>query len=190
MRRKLILLAGLLAIPATASANAGVPIAPMVGMSIAFYLPLLITVELVVIRWRLKVSWMTAAAWSAKWNAITTLLGFPLLLMLIFAVFTMLYSAAPDFLDGYGVLGHIFWTFPPSPYPEPQPDSWKVFVTCSSLIWTVVAFSLSVAVEEWLAKREPTLAATPRRLIHTTVLYGNMLSYLPLWAIMIGEGIN
>jgi len=66
--KRAILIAGLLALPATASANVGVSIAPGVGLELGLYLPDLILIEFLVLRLALPLSWKQALACSTDWG--------------------------------------------------------------------------------------------------------------------------
>ncbi|MFA5205053.1 MAG: hypothetical protein WC708_11685 [Lentisphaeria bacterium] len=79
--KRAILIVGLLALPATASANVGAPIAPGVGLELGLYLPGLILIEFLVLRLTLPLTWKQALACSTEWNIITTLVGFPVVLL-------------------------------------------------------------------------------------------------------------
>lgn len=171
-----------LALPVTAYANIGVPIAPVVGIEIGFYLPGLILIECLAIQFALRLGWRKSLSCSAKWNAVTTLIGFPVVLFMIYCLLLLGSITGLDVPRALGVVGHLYWSFPPAMYPAKQPDSWHVFLTCAMLIWTVVAFALSVAIEERLARRSSALAGVDPKRIHQTILAANVISYVPLWA--------
>lgn len=176
-----ILTVAALALPVAAYANAGLPIAPLVGVEIALYLPGLILIECLVLRWALPLSWRQAFECSVVWNGVTTLVGFPVTLLFLFGLLFVLSLVGLDFHNGLGNLGHLYWSFYPVTDPAAPPEWWRPFLMWAMLFWTFVAFVLSVVIEEWLARRCFELKDAGRKRVHRAILGANTVSYIPLW---------
>ncbi len=182
MKRKwTIIFFALFAFPVEACANVGVPIAPTVGIEIILYFPGLILLECLVIQYTLRIGWKKSFINSLKWNVVTTLIGFPVMLFMIYWIIYLVAISGIDVPQSLAAMGNFYWSFPPAMYPAKQPGSWYIFMTCAMLFWTVIAFALSVSVEEFLAKRSSVLIRVDPKKIHKTILAANIVSYTPLW---------
>jgi hypothetical protein len=85
-----------------------------------------------------------------------------------------------DVNRGVGILTHLYWSGPAIRAPE-QPHSWYTFLRYATLLWTVVAFALSVEIEERLARHSSDLRGIDPKQIHWAILAANVVSYIPLW---------
>ncbi len=154
--------------PAAARADAGVPMLPVAYPIILLFLVPVIAIEAVYIRGRLHTSWRNTIVATAGSNAITLLLGYPLLWILwVIPVFV-----APDFLDG--LRSRALLTVFTAAWPVPgYPDTWTVPIAFVLLL--VPSFLLSAFVEglllgrfHWLRSDQPSTG---------TVWVANALSY-------------
>ncbi len=185
------LLAGL-ACPA-AYADTGIPIAPVVGVELWLYIPFVIIIELFVVQRILRLGWKRAFRAVLDANAVSTVLGFPLLVLAVYVgilasafVLWMIWgdSAAPRWLETAFSISFIFWAPPLDAVgTDSQSLYFRVFWKSSAALWCVVAFALSLVTEEWIFRHCRWIDdSTPPADIHRAVLLANLASYVPLLA--------
>ena len=162
--------------PLFVNANVGVPIAPLIGVEMGLYLPLVILIECVILKKRWRISWTSAGKYSILWNFLTTLIGFPLVLAGLFGMMMVLWERVPESII---ILFQLYWAFPFEKSFAPR--EWMYFLMSASLLWTVIAFLLSTVLENWFARRTKALKELSRKQIHDGIILANIGSYLPLW---------
>jgi len=173
-----------------AFADAGIPIAPVVGIELWLYVPFLLLIETAVVAKVLGLGRKKSFRAVLDANAVSTVAGFPLLLLAIFAIVATVGFAAnwvwsevwPGWLGRLFSVFALYWA--PSPYVGFAGETnspFKIFQLCATLIWVVVAFAVSVVVEEWVFLHCRWIDdSVPRRRIHRAVLVANLASYAPL----------
>jgi hypothetical protein len=153
--------------PATAYADAGVPMLPVTYPLILFFLVPVIAIEVFYIQRRLRTQWRNTIVATTIANTLTMLLGYPLIWILLVAL---------QFRSTY-FLNHtnaVFIMILTAAWPTPEYGAdWEILA--AFLILLVPAFLLAAFVEGVLLSRFRWLRSN-RRSTHT-VWVANVLSY-------------
>lgn len=171
----------LLFVPATAHADAGIPMLPFAYPVILALLLPVIAIEAAYIRLKLGTEWKNTISATAKANLVTMLLGFPLA-WFIFLIFEMIFWLI---LVRSGVQAHIHWplgsrvtdllvVITSAAWMGPMEEKWAVPVAFVVLL--IPSFVLSGWVESRLLEKRKWLkheAPSTR-----TVWQANVLSYI------------
>lgn len=104
-RRALCLIAVLL-FPQYAKADAGIPMLPFAYPVILVFLIPVIAIEAVYLRTKLKTNWRVTLAATAKANAVTLVLGYPIMWCAFFTLELLFWFG----IDATGVDNHLHWS--------------------------------------------------------------------------------
>jgi hypothetical protein len=158
----------LLLSPATANADAGVPMLPVTYPLILLFLVPVIAIEAFYIQRHLRTQWRNTIIATTVANTLTMLLGYPMILSLL----TLLQLQSTDFLNQ--THSAVFIMILTAAWPTPKYGAdWEILA--AFLILLVPAFLLSAFVEGVLLSHFRWLRSD-RRSTHT-VWMANVLSY-------------
>ena len=154
--------------PATACADAGVPMLPVTYPLILLFLVPVIAIEVFYIQWRLRTRWRNTIIATTIANTLTMLMGYPLIWILL----ASLQFHSTDFLNQ--THSAVFIMILTAAWPTPGYGAdWEILA--AFVILLVPAFQLSAFVEGILLSRFRWLRSD-RRSTHT-VWVANVLSY-------------
>lgn len=141
----------LLVSPATANADAGIPMLPFAYPVILLFLVPVIGIEAWYIRARLGTPWWNTLAAAAKANVITLVLGFPLMWLICFGAELLVWMGASSFraldhlLDHPGAVTEAVATMLSAAWLGPTSDVWAIPTAFVALL--VPSFLLSGWIE-------------------------------------------
>ncbi len=168
--------------PATARADAGIPMLPVAYPVLFIYLIPVIAIESIYLRFRLHTRWRNTILATAGANALTMLVGFPLAWVICFVAELALGYA----INASGISAHIplaanspIWELLGAvlgaPWMGPVfPDRWPILVAFVALL--IPSFLLSAFVEARLLDRRGWLDSELKS--SRAVWQANVLSYL------------
>jgi hypothetical protein len=177
------------AVPATALANAGVPMIALVYPGMGIMLVPVIVIELLVLRRRLEMPIRRLIAMTTVSNAVSTVAGVPLTWLALVALQGVTGGGGPAGPSFETIAGKVLAVTWQAPWMMPYEADMYWMVPVATLVLLVPFFFASWLIEYWVSRlfaRE-----TDKKTLNRAVLAANLVSYAFLaGVVLIGLAVS